>query len=73
MPRPTRAKIERQEDRLDRELDEAKAKPHPETAGPLADEITVDAEDRQEADIEPSEVNERSIQKDSTKPDKDQA
>jgi len=54
MPKSVRAKFEVQEDRLAREMSDAKAKPHPETVEPPADS----AEEPQIADITPSEVDE---------------
>ena len=54
MPKSFRTKSEVQEDRLAREMSDARAKPHPETVESAADS----AEEPQIADIAPSEVDE---------------
>ncbi len=51
-----RAKVDIQEDRLERERDEALARAHPETIAPDASAMGVSAEASQMADVVPSEV-----------------
>lgn len=63
MPRPVKATVEIQEDRLERERDNALARAHPETIAPDATELGVSPEASQMADVVPSEVEDSELRR----------
>lgn len=63
MPKFARTRSEVQEDRLEREQDNARARAHPETISPDAAELGVSPEASQMADVVPSEVEDSELRR----------